>query len=76
METNRNIHSLNDLPLFLQASDIALLFGISKPQAYVLLNRKDFPTVLVGEKRRVVPRDSLISWIQKQSERALVGLEK
>lgn len=57
--------SMDQLPLALSADDIAEVLGISRANAYVLMHRKDFPTIKIG-KRMTVPKDKLIEWIEHQ----------
>ncbi len=51
------------LPVVLQAKHIQAILGISKGAAYQLMNRKDFPTIFLGNKRMVVPRDKFKAWL-------------
>lgn len=55
----------NQLPLTLNAADIAKVLGISRSGAYNLLHRKDFPTILIG-KRLLVSRDKFLEWMEQQ----------
>ena len=57
--------SYNQLPLSLNANDIAAVLGISRANAYTLMHSKGFPTIKIG-KRMTVPKDKLIEWIDKQ----------
>lgn len=56
--------SFEQLPLMLNAEQIASVLGISRANAYCLLHRKDFPTLYIG-KRMVVPKDKLLEWIDE-----------
>lgn len=58
------ITSYDQLPVTLNAMQIAKVLGISKNNAYTLFHRKDFPTIRVGE-RYLVPRDLFIEWLNK-----------
>ena len=53
--------SYNQLPLSLNANDIAAVLGISRANAYTLMRAKGFPTIFIG-KRMIVPRDKYIEW--------------
>ncbi len=53
----------DELPLTLDANDIAKVLGISKQNAYILLHRKDFPSVQIG-KRLVIPKPAFIRWME------------
>ena len=57
--------SLDQLPLSLNADDIAEVLNISRGNAYTLLHREDFPTIHIG-KRMVVPRARFIQWMKNQ----------
>ena len=57
--------SYNQLPLSLNANDIAALLGISRANAYTLMRAKGFPTIFIG-KRMIVPRDKFIEWMDLQ----------
>ena len=57
--------SNNQLPLSLNANDIAAVLGISRANAYTLMRAKGFPTIFIG-KRMIVPRDKFIEWMDLQ----------
>ena len=57
--------SYNQLPLSLNANDIAAVLGISRANAYTLMRAKGFPTIFIG-KRMIVPRDKFIEWMDLQ----------
>jgi len=57
--------SYNQLPLSLNANDIAAVLGISRAYAYTLMRAKGFPTIFIG-KRMIVPRDKFIEWMDLQ----------
>ena len=57
--------SYTQLPLSLNANDIAAVLGISRANAYTLMRAKGFPTIFIG-KRMVVPRDKFIEWMDLQ----------
>lgn len=50
------------LPIALNATQVAAVLGISRAGAYNLMRSRGFPTLFVG-KRMVVPRDRLIAWM-------------
>lgn len=58
MRTSRQtvIHSMDDLPVILSASDVAAVLGISRAKAYQLFHRLDFPTLKL-DKRLLVRYD-------------------
>lgn len=47
--------------------EAAAAVGISRNNAYQLVNRADFPSVRIGG-RWVVPKDSLRRWLESQAE--------
>ena len=57
--------SYNQLPLSLNANEIAAVLGISRANAYTLMRAKGFPTIFIG-KRMIVPRDKFIEWMDLQ----------
>ena len=57
--------SYTQLPLSLDANDIAAVLGISRANAYTLMRAKGFPTIFIG-KRMIVPRDKFIEWMDLQ----------
>ena len=66
MPTITNAYSsFNDLPLVLNAQQLAGVLNISRANAYKLLHREDFPTLHIG-KRMLVSRDKLVKWMDGQ----------
>ena len=59
--------SPNELPLILNASDVAAILGISRAKAYQLFHRLDFPTLKL-DKRLLVRRELFFQWLDKQAE--------
>ena len=57
--------SFDQLPVTIQAEDIAAILGISRAGAYTLIRSKGFPTIFIG-KRMVVYRDKFIQWMDEQ----------
>lgn len=57
--------SMEQLPLTLNAGEVAEVLGISRANAYSLMHNSGFPTLKIG-KRLMVPRDRLTEWIDKQ----------
>ncbi len=60
--------SLDQLPVSLNADQVAAVLGISRANAYGLMHSRGFPTLVIG-KRLVVPKDKLIDWINQQTEK-------
>ena len=50
----------------LNAEQLAETLQISRARAYQLLNSRGFPTLQIG-KRKLVPKDKLMDWIDKQT---------
>ena len=40
--------------------------GISRPMAYDLVNRADFPAIRIGERRILVPVEAFEKWLEAQ----------
>ena len=59
---SEKITSYDQLPLILNAEDVAKILGISKSAVYGLFHMSGFPTLRVG-KRMLVPRDRFIAWL-------------
>ena len=57
--------SYDQLPLMLNANEVACALGISRANAYTLMRSKGFPTLHIG-KRMVVPKDKLLEWMAKK----------
>lgn len=49
--------------------EMAAVLGISRPVAYDLANRADFPAVRISPRRIVVPIDALAAWLNQQAEK-------
>lgn len=60
-----NYTSMEQLPLALNADDIAQVLGISRAHAYELMRSKGFPTLRIG-KRMTVLKVKLLEWIEQQ----------
>lgn len=58
--------SIEQLPLTLNARQLAIALGISRAHAYNLLHSKGFPTVTIG-RRLVVTKGKLLEWLEKQA---------
>ena len=54
--------TLDDLPVMLNANQVASVLGISLAGAYNLMHRKGFPTLKIGQ-RMIVPKKNLAEWI-------------
>ena len=70
MDPNNSSDSFDQLPQMLTAEDIAAVLCISRISAYALTHRADFPCLVIG-RRRITPRESFRSWMNKQLEATL-----
>ncbi|MBQ8212477.1 MAG: helix-turn-helix domain-containing protein [Clostridia bacterium] len=55
----------------LSVDELAQELGISKPLAYNLIKRNDFPSLRISERRIVIPVDALRSWLNANA--GLIG---
>lgn len=60
------VYSFDELPLVLNANQVASVLNISRTNAYALFHRRDFPTLQIGN-RLLVARDKLSQWMDEQS---------
>ena len=58
----KQYHSLEELPLMMNMTDVAAALGISRAGAYKLAHNADFPAFQIG-KRIVVSREKFIDWL-------------
>ena len=58
--------SFSDLPLVLNANQLAGVLNISRANAYRLMRSESFPTLRVGN-RMLVVRDNLLNWMNEHS---------
>ena len=56
----------DDLPLFLNATMVAQVLGISAASSYVLMHEKGFPVLKIGN-RMVVPKEKFITWVEQST---------
>ena len=54
------------LPMALNAAQVAAVLSISRANAYSLMHSKGFPTIRIG-KRMVVHRDKLMDWMNARA---------
>ena len=62
-----NYKSYDDLPLFLNASLVSRVLGISPSSGYELMHESGFPVLRVGS-RMVVPKEKFIQWVEQNTE--------
>ena len=53
------------LPMALNANQVAAMLGISRAGAYNLMRSEGFPTLRVGN-RMIVPKEKLLAWMNAQ----------
>lgn len=58
--------SYNDLPLFLNASIVSQVLGVSPSSGYELMHTPGFPVLRVGN-RMEVPKEKFIQWVEKNT---------
>ena len=63
----RSKTELNSYPIILTAVDISEILRISKPSAYALMDRTDFPLIKIGRSKRV-RRDHFILWLTSHNK--------
>ncbi|TFB14112.1 DNA-binding protein [Filobacillus milosensis] len=56
---------MEDLPMYLTATEISDLLQISKPTAYEMMKKDDFPLAKFGKIMRV-NRDQFFKWLSNQ----------
>ena len=62
------IKTYDELPMFINASLLSKLLGVSRASAYELMREKDFPSFRIG-KRILVTRENLMEWVNRQSKK-------
>ena len=63
----KQYHSLEELPLMMNMTDVADVLGISRAGAYKLAHSADFPAFQIG-RWIVVSREKFIDWLNRQGE--------
>lgn len=53
----------------LTVKEAAQMLNVSVPTMYDLTHRADFPVIIVGQRRRVIPIDQFKEWIAKESRK-------
>ncbi|WP_409968516.1 helix-turn-helix domain-containing protein [Bengtsoniella intestinalis] len=56
-----------ELPLFLNAKQVAQVLGVSPSTGYELMHETGFPVLKVGN-RMVVPKEQFIAWVEANVE--------
>ena len=63
----KQYHSLEELPLMMNMTDVAAALGISRAGAYKLAHDSHFPAFQIG-RRIVVSREKFLDWLNRQCE--------
>ena len=63
----KQYHSLEELPLMMNMTDVAAVLGFSKAGAYKFAHSADFPAFQIG-RRVIVSREKFIDWLNRQGE--------
>ena len=59
--------SYDELPLFLNATTVAKVLGVSPSSGYELMHEPDFPVLKVGS-RMVVPKEKFVEWVSRHTQ--------
>ena len=59
--------SYDELPLFLNATTVAKVLGVSPSSGYELMHEPDFP-VLKVDSRMVVPKEKFVKWVSRHTQ--------
>ena len=62
-----NCKSYDELPLFLNATTVAKVLGVSPSSGYELMHEPDFPVLKVGS-RLVVPKEKFVEWVLRHTQ--------
>ena len=63
----KQYHSLEELPLMMNMTDVAAVLGISRAGDYKLAHNNHFPAFQIG-RRIVVSREKFLDWLERQCE--------
>ena len=66
MDQNIIFTSFDQVPVVIDAKALSKVMGISQSKAYELFRSKGFPCIAIG-KRKIVPKDKLIEWLNKSA---------
>jgi hypothetical protein len=66
MNKNRML-SFAEAPAILSVADTSALLGLSRAATYSLFHSYGFPVLKIGT-RMMVPKDKLLSWIEKHTQ--------
>lgn len=66
MDQNDIFTSFEQVPVVIDAKTLAKVMGISLSKSYELFRSKGFPCISLG-RRKIVPKDKLIEWLNKSA---------
>ena len=66
-KTKTRYSNYEDIPLFLDALDLMNVLGLSRTTVYFMLRSADFPTIEIGNRRRV-RKEKLFEWIEQHEK--------
>lgn len=58
---------------YMTVAELAEYLGVSKPMAYTLARRSDFPAIVLGERRIIVIAELVDKWMLEQAEKKVAG---
>ena len=58
--------SYDELPLFLNATMVSKVLGISQSSGYELMHNPNFPVLKIGN-RLVVPKEKFVEWVSQRT---------
>lgn len=61
-----NQDNVEGYPIVLTAKEISQILKVSKPTAYELMNRSDFPLLRIGRCKRVL-REEFFEWLSAEN---------
>lgn len=56
-----------ELPQILRVKDVQVYLNISRPSAYRLFDKEDFPSFSIGGNKRV-DKEDFLNWLDKQKD--------
>lgn len=62
---------MNDKTI-LTIDDVSKILGISKGTCYKLARAEDFPSIRISRRRIIVPRQQLMNWLDKKTQKMSV----
>jgi hypothetical protein len=66
MDNNNYYTDFEQVPVVMDAKILSKVLGISLSKSYELFRSKGFPCISLG-KRKVVPKDKFVEWLNKSA---------